>query len=78
MTACSAVLKCFVGPNLFAVSFLGQFFGSIGNIFMMVLPGVVSSVWFPQSEVSLASGIAYGSMALGNAIGYLLPPVMDI
>ena len=76
LTFVAAAVKCFVGPNLFVVSFIGHFIASLPNIILLVLPGVISAVWFPISELAVASAIATGSFALGNALGYYLPPLI--
>jgi hypothetical protein len=46
-----ATLKCIVRRDLYAVSFTGQTFTSIANIFVLIIPGVVSAVWFPKVKL---------------------------
>jgi len=51
-------------------------FSSISNIFLSIIPAVISAVWFPESELAIASGIGAGGLMIGNAIGYLVPPMI--
>ena len=40
------------------------------------MPAIVSAVWFPESELSIASAIAAGGLITGNALGYVVPPLI--
>jgi len=60
------------------MSFAGQLISSFSNIFLFILPAVVSAVWFPESEVSIASAIAAGGLITGNALGYVVPPLIAV
>ena len=72
----AAVFKCFVRPDLWSLQFTGQCFSSVSNIFLCIMPAVMSAVWFPESELAIASGIGAGGLILGNALGYMLPPLI--
>ena len=63
-------------PELWALSFAGQFVCSVGNIFLFVLPAVISAVWFPESELAIASAIGAGGLITGNALGYVIPTII--
>ncbi len=40
---------------------------------LMAAPSLVSKVWFPQNERTLATAIAYTGGAAGSAFGFLVP-----
>lgn len=53
-----------VGPNLFPVTFFGQFVCSVATVFVLGIPSYLASVWFGQREVSTACSIG----VLGNQV----------
>ncbi|KAM8846841.1 choline/ethanolamine transporter flvcr2b-like isoform 2-T2 [Synchiropus picturatus] len=65
-----------VKPNLFFVSFLGQFCCSCAQVFILGLPSKIASVWFGSEEVSTACAIGVFGNQLGVAIGFLVPPIL--
>lgn len=44
-------------PNLFAVTFLGQFCCSLAQVFILGMPAKIASMWFGSNEVSTACSI---------------------
>ncbi|TRY88480.1 hypothetical protein DNTS_005160 [Danionella cerebrum] len=50
-------------PDLFPVTFFGQFTCSVAQVFILGMPSRIASVWF-------------GSDELGIAIGFLVPPIL--
>lgn len=46
-----------VRPDLFAVTFLGQFCSSFAQVFILGMPSRIASVWFGSGEVSTACSI---------------------
>jgi len=54
-----------VQPNLFAVTFLGQFSCSFAQVFILGMPSRIASVWFGSEEVSTACSIG----VFGNQVG---------
>ncbi|KAM6916938.1 choline/ethanolamine transporter flvcr2a [Lycodopsis pacificus] len=62
-------------PNMFAMTFFGQFVCSVGTIYMGI-PSRLASLWFGEQEVSTACSIAVLGTQLGIAIGFLLPPIL--
>lgn len=54
-----------VKPNLFAVTFLGQFSCSFAQVFILGMPSRIASVWFGSEEVSTACSIG----VFGNQVG---------
>ncbi|XP_068432854.1 heme transporter FLVCR2 isoform X2 [Clinocottus analis] len=65
-----------VKPNLFAVTFLGQFCCSLAQVFILGMPSRIASVWFGSKEVSTACSIGVFGNQLGIAIGFLVPPIL--
>ncbi|XP_023259255.1 feline leukemia virus subgroup C receptor-related protein 2-like isoform X1 [Seriola lalandi dorsalis] len=65
-----------VKPNLFAVTFLGQFSCSLAQVFILGMPSRIASVWFGSEEVSTACSIGVFGNQLGIAIGFLVPPIL--
>ncbi|XP_029318865.1 choline/ethanolamine transporter flvcr2b isoform X3 [Cottoperca gobio] len=65
-----------VKPNLFAVTFLGQFCCSFAQVFILGMPSRIASVWFGSEEVSTACSIGVFGNQLGIAIGFLVPPIL--
>ncbi|XP_068198289.1 heme transporter FLVCR2 isoform X3 [Antennarius striatus] len=65
-----------VRPNLFAVTFLGQFCCSFAQLFILGMPSRIASVWFGSEEVSTACSIGVFGNQLGIAIGFLVPPIL--
>ncbi|KAI9544198.1 Feline leukemia virus subgroup C receptor- protein 2 [Dissostichus eleginoides] len=54
-----------VKPNLFPVTFLGQFCCSFAQVFILGMPSRIASVWFGSEEVSTACSIG----VFGNQVG---------
>ncbi|XP_062406213.1 heme transporter FLVCR2-like isoform X4 [Sardina pilchardus] len=63
-------------PDLFAVTFLGQFCSSFAQVFILGMPSRIASVWFSSEEVSTACSIGVFGNQLGIAIGFLVPPIL--
>lgn len=63
-------------PDLFAVTFLGQFCCSFAQVFILGMPSRIASVWFGSDEVSTACSIGVFGNQLGIAIGFLVPPIL--
>ncbi|XP_047466230.1 feline leukemia virus subgroup C receptor-related protein 2 isoform X2 [Mugil cephalus] len=63
-------------PNMFAMTFLGQFVCSVATVFILGIPSRLASLWFGQQEVSTACSIGVLGNQMGIAIGFLLPPVL--
>ncbi len=55
-----------VRPNLFAVTFLGQFCCSLAQVFILGMPSRIASVWFGSEEVSTACSIG----VFGNQVSW--------
>ncbi|XP_044185432.1 feline leukemia virus subgroup C receptor-related protein 2 isoform X3 [Thunnus albacares] len=64
------------GPDLFPVTFFGQFVCSVATVFILGIPSYLASVWFGETEVSTACSIGVLGNQLGIAIGFLVPPIL--
>jgi len=53
-------------PDLFPVTFLGQFMCSVAQVFILGMPSRIASVWFGSDEVSTACSIG----VFGNQVGF--------
>lgn len=56
-------------PDMFAMTFLGQFVCSVATVFILGIPSRLASLWFGQQEVSTACSIG----VLGNQVCLCLP-----
>ncbi|XP_061094178.1 heme transporter FLVCR2 isoform X2 [Conger conger] len=63
-------------PDLFAVTFFGQFVCSVATVFILGIPSRLASLWFGPQEVSTACSIGVLGNQLGIAIGFLVPPIL--
>lgn len=55
-----------VRPDLFPVTFLGQFCSSLAQVFILGMPAQTASVWFGSEEVSTACSIGvFGNQVTG-------------
>lgn len=59
-----------VRRDLFPVTFLGQFFASLANAFILGMPSGIASVWFGSNEVSTACSVG----VFGNQVGKCKAP----
>ncbi|XP_078145528.1 choline/ethanolamine transporter flvcr2a isoform X3 [Centroberyx gerrardi] len=63
-------------PNMFAMTFFGQFVCSVATVYVLGIPSRLASLWFGQQEVSTACSIGVLGNQLGIAIGFLVPPIL--
>ncbi|VEN43633.1 unnamed protein product [Callosobruchus maculatus] len=77
LTAIGAAIKLFAyGRDLFYVVLIGQTVVAISQVFILNLPPKIAVTWFKPSEVSTVCSLGVFGMALGIALGFLLPPVI--
>lgn len=60
-----------VRPDLFPVTFLGQFCTSLAQVFILGMPSRIASVWFGSNEVSTACSVG----VFGNQVGETQNPL---
>ncbi|XP_072221107.1 choline/ethanolamine transporter flvcr2a isoform X2 [Leuresthes tenuis] len=63
-------------PDLFAVTFFGQFVCSVATVYILSIPSRLASLWFGQQEASTACSIGVLGNQMGIAIGFLVPPIL--
>ncbi|XP_056152148.1 feline leukemia virus subgroup C receptor-related protein 2 isoform X2 [Lampris incognitus] len=63
-------------PNMFPMTFFGQFVCSVATVYVLGIPSRLASLWFGQQEVSTACSIGVLGNQLGIAIGFLIPPIL--
>ncbi|XP_019940768.2 choline/ethanolamine transporter flvcr2a isoform X2 [Paralichthys olivaceus] len=63
-------------PNMFAMTFFGQFVCSVATVCILGIPSRLASLWFGQQEVSTACSIGVLGNQMGIAIGFLIPPIL--
>lgn len=56
-------------PDMFAMTFFGQFVCSVATVYILGIPSRLASLWFGQQEVSTACSIG----VLGNQVCLCLP-----
>ena len=49
--------------------------GSMGP-FVVTIPSVVSSLWFPPNQRTMATGVSWLMLESGNALGFIIGPLM--
>lgn len=64
-----------VAPDRFWVTFTGQTFVALSQVFLVSIPPRLASVWFGSDQVSTACSIGVFGNQLGMAAGFLLPPI---
>lgn len=72
-----AIIKCFsCYPQGFWVVILGQIVVSLSEQFIFCVPARIASVWFPDHQVSLATGFGIFGNQCGIALGFLIPQAL--
>jgi len=72
-----AVIKCFsCSEDRFYVVILGQIVVSLSEQFIFCVPARIASVWFPDHQVSLATGFGIFGNQCGIALGFLIPQAL--
>ncbi|CAA2976873.1 uncharacterized MFS-type transporter isoform X2 [Olea europaea subsp. europaea] len=72
-----AAIKCFAcAEDRFYVVILGQVIVSLSEQFIFCIPARIASVWFPDHQVSLATGFGIFGNQFGIAMGFLIPQAL--
>lgn len=72
-----AIVKCFsCAEDRFYIVILGQILVSLSEQFIFCIPARIASVWFPDHQVSLATGFGIFGNQCGIALGFLIPPAL--
>jgi MFS family permease len=73
-----ALLK-FVAPLAvphFWILMIAQIFNAFAQLFMLSVPPLLASQWFPTTERTVATAIASMANNVGTALGMILPPLI--
>lgn len=72
--ACIKCLAC--RPDGFWIVIMGQIVVSLSEQFIFCIPSRIASVWFPDHQVSLATGLGIFGNQCGIALGFLIPQAL--
>ncbi|GAB0089507.1 feline leukemia virus subgroup C receptor-related protein 2 [Sergentomyia squamirostris] len=62
--------------DLFIITFVGQTFVAIAQVFVVSLPARLAATWFAPEEASKVCGLGVFSTQLGTALGFLMAPLI--
>lgn len=79
-TALGSLVKWLMGSNEGITSFYymmaGQTIVALSQLFIISIPPLLAAVWFPDHQVSTATGIGVFGNQLGIALGFIVPPMV--
>lgn len=79
-TAFGSLIKWLLGgePGMAAFWWMiaGQTIVALSQLYIISIPPLLAAVWFPDSQVSTATGIGVFGNQLGIALGFIIPPMM--
>ena len=55
---------------------VGAILNGSAGVMVCVIPSVISSLWFPPDERTTATGISWFFLEFGNALGFLIGPLV--
>lgn len=64
------------GMTAFWWTMLGQTVVALSQLYIISIPPLLAAVWFPDSQVSTATGIGVFGNQLGIALGFIVPPLI--
>ena len=67
------VIVGFTWPSLFAFVMAGQILGGVSTAFLWTVPSALAQIWFPESQIGLATGIGFFGLSFGGVAGYIMP-----
>lgn len=77
-TALGSLIKWLLGGQPGLTSFwwmmAGQTIVALSQLYIISIPPLLASVWFPDHQVSTATGIGVFGNQLGIALGFIIPP----
>lgn len=77
-TALGSLIKWWMGGEPGMVSFwwmmLGQTIVALSQLYIISIPPLLAAVWFPDDQVSTATGVGVFGNQLGIALGFVVPP----
>jgi len=79
-TALGSVIKLIIGssptPQAFWGMMIGQTVVALSQLYIISIPPLLAAVWFPDHQVSTATGIGVFGNQLGIALGFIVPPLL--
>ena len=73
VTNCLFIIIAFLQPRLFFLFIIGQVIGGISAAVLWSVPTSVAQLWFPESQIGIATGMSMIGSSSGGIIAYLLP-----
>ena len=73
MTNCLLIIIAFLQPQLFFLFIIGQVVGGISAAVLWSVPTSVAQLWFPESQIGIATGMSMIGSSSGAIAAYLLP-----
>lgn len=79
-TALGSIIKFEFGNSPTTFSFWGLMAGqtvvALSQLYIISIPPLIAAVWFPDHQVSTATGIGVFGNQLGIALGFIVPPLL--
>lgn len=79
-TALGSIVKFQFGsaptPTAFWCMMIGQTIVALSQLYIISIPPLLAAVWFPDHQVSTATGIGVFGNQLGIALGFIVPPLL--
>ena len=73
VTNCLFIIIAFLQPQLFFLFIIGQVIGGISAAVLWSVPTSVAQLWFPESQIGIATGMSMIGSSSGAIAAYLLP-----
>lgn len=79
-TALGSLIKWWLGGRAGIEAFwwmmAGQTIVALSQLYIISIPPLLAAVWFPDNQVSTATGIGVFGNQLGIALGFIVPPIV--
>lgn len=79
-TALGSLIKWWLGGHAGIEAFwwmmLGQTIVALSQLYIISIPPLLAAVWFPDDQVSTATGVGVFGNQLGIALGFIIPPLV--
>jgi FLVCR family feline leukemia virus subgroup C receptor-related protein len=79
-TAVGSIIKLQLASSPTTTAFWGMMVGqtivALSQLYIISIPPLLAAVWFPDHQVSTATGIGVFGNQLGIALGFIIPPLL--
>ena len=79
-TALGSLVKLLLAGSPSQLAFVGLMAGqtivALSQLYIISIPPLLAAVWFPDNQVSTATGIGVFGNQLGIALGFIMPPLV--